>query len=714
MRYSLTGGLLLVILVHITSTTTFADFEMLPGGPTHDGGYGLCFTPLGAPIGIGAGFPPGSYSKDLLLYGPGVVELTSGNVKLYGGKSEDYGYSIQRVGLDYIMVGHTESHGAGRADVWLIKLDRTLNVQWQRTFGDVSDDHGYDVHQTTDGGYIIVGRTNSYGAGKSDVLLIKTRGDGKQEWLRTFGGPEREVGYSVRQTSDGGYILTGYKESEGATDKKVWLIRTNPAGEATWNRVFGGDKDDSGCCVRQVRGGYLVAGSTESFSEGQRDAYIIKTDPGGKTLWEKSFGAQADDCVQYIGSTGEEYVFTGWTWSYEGKPATWLVAIRPDGREITWNRLFRGGAGYYGYCVQQGNWNMYVIAGICTSSDRFARGYDGFLISDRPHAGHCCWYNTFDSRGSELVPDGAWGHINPGDFHVECDSVALTLRNCRSATEPQPPLSIGGAPPVTHGEPQEPAETPRAHLVRLLSSQWIATHRIYTTGDRAFDAVVLSEEPHQLRLARTEGNRKSKYPYPKAKIDKIEPLTEEEIAGRLSDVLGMNRKKFASGQERRWHKDAIKELSERCCKYGAPLPGIHFISLRLDEQTGKLTEAVLEIDERNRKVEVGDTVDGFTVLEYDAETDAVLLRMGEDGQVVRIWSARMWNNLGTRPRVEQMMRAREVADKQSTAEKDESASQDGESPAIPSDSKDSPHEPDGGRSKGFQRLLDTILGPETD
>jgi hypothetical protein len=159
---------------------------------------------------------------------------------------------------------------------------------WTRTYGGNSADYGNSVQQTSDGGYIVAGRTLSFGAGAWDVYLIKTNPSGDTQWTRTYGGTGDDYGNSVQQTSDGGYIIAGYTESFGAGDGDVYLIKTNASGDTQWTRTYGGDSDDVGLSVRQTSdSGYIVAGVTYSFGAGYDDVYLIKTDANGSAAVEE-------------------------------------------------------------------------------------------------------------------------------------------------------------------------------------------------------------------------------------------------------------------------------------------------------------------------------------------------------------------------------------------------------------------------------------------
>jgi predicted secreted protein len=203
-------------------------------------------------------------------------------------------------------------------------------IAWTKTFGGSGNDHGHSVRQTSDGGYVIAGSTYSYGAGNADVWLIRTDSSGNAAWNKTFGGSGNDYGYSVRETLDGGYTVAGSTGSYGSGGVDVWLIKTDSSGNAAWNKTFGGSGDDHGYSVREtLDGGYIVAGSTGSYGSGGVDVWLIKTDSSGNGAWDKTLGGSNSDYGWSVQQTPDGgYIIVGYTDSYgAGGYDIWLMKI---------------------------------------------------------------------------------------------------------------------------------------------------------------------------------------------------------------------------------------------------------------------------------------------------------------------------------------------------------------------------------------------------
>nr|QNR61645.1 hypothetical protein GZ37B2_69 [uncultured archaeon GZfos37B2] len=239
--------------------------------------------------------------------------------KTYGGSGGDLADSVHQTSDGgYILAGSTGSYDTGDWDVWLVKTDFNGNKVWDKTFGGTATDSANSVQQTSDGGYILAGHTGYYGTGEYDFWLVKTDSDGNKVWDKSFGGTDEELASSVHQTSDGGYILAGSTGSYDAGDWDVWLVKTDSSGNKQWDKTFSGTDDDWAFSVRQTSdGGYILAGYTESYGAGSRDLWLVKTDSDGNKVWDKTFGGTSHDWALSVQQTSDGgYILAGLTHSY--------------------------------------------------------------------------------------------------------------------------------------------------------------------------------------------------------------------------------------------------------------------------------------------------------------------------------------------------------------------------------------------------------------
>ncbi len=336
--------------------------------------------------------------------------------RTFGGPHDDGAWSLQATDDGgYIVAGYTSSRGEG-SDLWLIKTDSSGIELWNRTFGGSQEDVGYFVKQTRDQGYIVTGSTRSYGIGEERLWLLKTDSNGSKEWDHTFGGfvsSSGDGGWAVDQTTDGGYIVTGYTKSYGAGGKDLWLIKTDSVGNKQWDKTFGGPKDDVGMSVVQTRdGGYIVAGRTASFGSGGDDIWLLKVNPKGREQWNRTFGGQKDDVALQVIELKDGYALTGRTESADsGGRKAFLMKTDFYGKEL-WERYY--GQNGSGISLQQTDDGGFIIAGSMNSP---AAGKDAMLIKTDP-SGNEQWIMPLggpgDNIGTSVVESIDGGYVMAG------------------------------------------------------------------------------------------------------------------------------------------------------------------------------------------------------------------------------------------------------------------------------------------------------------
>jgi len=297
--------------------------------------------------------PSGNVEWNRTYGAPTCVHLESGTSVV---QTDDGGYAL----AGYIS---TEGDPPSDYDFLLIKTDSLGSMEWNCTYGGADFDIALSVVQTSDGGYALAGYTNSFGAGSSDCWLVKTDAKGNLQWNRTYGGADYDFAYSMVLTSDDGYVLAGCTESYGAGNRDVWLIKTDSAGSMEWNQTYGGTNDDYGYSVVQTSdGGYAVAGTTLSFGAGEIDVWMVKTDSAGNAMWNQTYGGmQIDEAFSLVQASDDGYALLGRTNSF-GACDYWLVKTDSTGI-MEWSQTYGGPLGDIGKSVVQTVDGGYAMAG---------------------------------------------------------------------------------------------------------------------------------------------------------------------------------------------------------------------------------------------------------------------------------------------------------------------------------------------------------------
>ncbi len=307
----------------------------------------------------------------------------------------------------FIVAGETESYGHLDGDAWLLKLDAYGNVMWQKTYGGPRGDMLTVVRQTNDGGYVAAGWTKSFGAGKADMWVVKLDAAGAIQWQKTYGGAQMEQAWSIVPVSSGGYIIAGGTTSFGAGGADYWVLKLADNGAVQWQKTYGGPGNDGGggvyaeFVVRVLEdedGNFVVASHTASFGHGDDDIWIIKLGTGGNIIWEKAYGGSDEDSMySFQEASGGGYIVPGVSASFnpDWSGDLWTLKLAKSGN-IEWEKIYRipgdwnealtlgatsdGGALIGGYYEEDTDWDLYLLRLDATGGvlwkKLFERGWD--------------------------------------------------------------------------------------------------------------------------------------------------------------------------------------------------------------------------------------------------------------------------------------------------------------------------------------------------
>jgi len=273
--------------------------DVHPHYHSEESAYSVCQTSDGGYIA--AGQRNIHYEEEPRSFRFNILKINSGGQsewqKFYGSPGkDDKARSIQETSDGgYIVAGSTKSFGVDREELWILKLDSQGRIEWEKAYGGQEDEYAESIQQTSDGGYVVAGVTNSFGAGGHDFWILKLNPEGLVEWEYTYGGPDGDYAHEIHQTKDRGYVVIGGTRSFGEGEMDFWVLKLNSRGGIKWERAYGGREYDSGFSVRQTNEkGYIAAGATESFGEGNKDVFVLKLGPGGEI---------SDVCRKYMNKT---------------------------------------------------------------------------------------------------------------------------------------------------------------------------------------------------------------------------------------------------------------------------------------------------------------------------------------------------------------------------------------------------------------------------
>lgn len=340
------------------------------------------------------------------------------------GWEKTYGFGTgnsveQTIDGGFIVIG--SGYNTGQC-TFMIKTDQHGDTLWTKHHSVNTRELFPSGHQTADGGYVITGLTDLTDSFYSDVFLLKTDFKGDTLWSKVYGGDKDDVGLSIQQTEDGGYIITGWSESFSSTHN-VYLIKTDSIGELMWDKTYGDDNQNTGRSVQQTNdGGYFITGSTYIAGSGFAWVSLIKTDSIGDILWTSIYDDEEED----FGESGQQtndggFIITGSTEASNNILDILLMKTFING-EIDWVRTYgESSKQERGSCVKQTNDGGYIITGT-KKTDNYS--YDVYLIKTDSF-GDTLWTRTFGGDnwdgGSSVQQTTEGGYIITGVYQNESD-----------------------------------------------------------------------------------------------------------------------------------------------------------------------------------------------------------------------------------------------------------------------------------------------------
>ncbi len=400
-----------------------------------------------------------------------------------GGSDADEAYSIQQTSDGgYIVAGFSNSndgdvsgnhddeidwtYGALTYDFWVVKLYANGNMAWQSCLGGSEDDQAYSIQQTSDGGYIVAGKSSSIDGdvtgnhGDSDFWVVKLDTSGNIDWQSCLGGSGTDEAHSIQQTSDGGYIVAGFSNSNDGNvngnhgDSDFWVVKLYANGNMAWQSCLGGSGPDEAYSIQQTSdGGYIVAGKTLSIdgdvsgNHGGSDFWVVKLYSNGHIDWQSSLGGSGPDEAYSIQQTSDGgYIVAGCSCSNDGNVTGnhvegeeywtydyWVVKLDANGH-IDWQSSLGGYSVDIAYSIQETNDGGYIVAGETEGdSGDVTDLLGGIWVVKLDASGNIDWEkclgDPFSSTTHSIQQTSDGGYIIAGLNHKEDDYWIVKLEN---------------------------------------------------------------------------------------------------------------------------------------------------------------------------------------------------------------------------------------------------------------------------------------------
>ncbi|MEL7424819.1 MAG: T9SS type A sorting domain-containing protein [Bacteroidota bacterium] len=387
------------------------EWETTLGGSAEEIAYDVEQCPDGGYLVVGSAWSEdGDISAPFAWLDFWVVKLTAAGEldweASYGGSNHE----IARDALPtqdggYIVVGQTSSEDGqvsenqGGSDYWILKLDATGQLEWEKSYGGAGSDYGYAIEQAADGGYFIAGGSQSSNGdvsenkGGVDYWIIRLSASGELIWERSYGGSRDDLAFALDKTDDGGCIVTGRTRSSNGDvtgfhggvnfSFDAWVVKLSSQGDLEWEHALGGTDFDESYTIRQTtEGGYILAGLTRSndgdITENplQSDLWVVKLDEAGEITWQDFYGSYNKDIAGEIQQTADGgYIITGCT-GPAGDKLFWALKLTSEG-VLDWEKSYGGTEDDRAFSIKQTIDSGYIMAGRTASNNGDVGGNNG-------------------------------------------------------------------------------------------------------------------------------------------------------------------------------------------------------------------------------------------------------------------------------------------------------------------------------------------------
>lgn len=334
--------------------------------------------------------------------------------RTFGGNLNEVANAVIHVDSTLLVVGSSNTFGAGISSFWTIALNSEGDSIWSRAFiGGWRDVCSSALSLPDEGNVILAGNVEGIGAGESDVWLVKASAAGDSLWSRTYGGVGADRCESITRTSSGNYLLGGSTRSFGVAGRDFYVLLVDQLGDTLWTRTFGGGnptdfgvvRDDvCGYVGETSSGDFLLVGNSYPFGPGQWDYWILKISQTGDSLWSRAYGGTATDyCISGCITNDDGCILVGYTTSFGNQDDGDVFVLRVDSNgDSLWSRVFAWERGEVGNSVKQLEDGGFIIGGYTYS---FGAGSDDPFLLRLDENGDSLWCGTYGNVLSDICED---------------------------------------------------------------------------------------------------------------------------------------------------------------------------------------------------------------------------------------------------------------------------------------------------------------------